>query len=102
MGSALPDGSAVRVGARRPWPGDVVVVRSRDGSLLVHRLLGSYRRDGRLRLVTRGDAVARTDAPVCASQLVGVADVRVRAGARALAAARFAAWTLRAVARRWA
>jgi hypothetical protein len=52
--------------------------------------------------VTRGDAVARTDAPVCASQLVGVADVRVRAGARALAAARFAAWTVRAAARRWA
>ncbi len=102
MGSALPDGSAVRVGARRPWPGDVVVVRSRDGSLVAHRLLGAYRRDGRLRLVTRGDAVARTDAPVCATRLVGVADVSVPAGTRALAAARFAAWAVRAAARKWA
>ncbi len=101
MGSALADGSVVRVRARRAWPGDVVVVRAHGEHLVVHRLLGFYRQGGQVRLVTRGDAAARADAPVASTRLVGVADVPVPAHARARAATRFAAWAIRRVLRRW-
>jgi hypothetical protein len=78
MGPRLADGARVAVTRhRRYWPGDVVAFRSAEGPLLVHRLLGPWRRAGRWHLLAQGDALSRPDAPVPLDQLVG----RVEGGA---------------------
>ncbi|MBS0458446.1 MAG: S24/S26 family peptidase [Proteobacteria bacterium] len=59
-------------------PGQVVLVR-RDDALVAHRLLS---RHGDM-LTTMGDSLSVADAPVHASQLLGVLDAQLR-GARAL------------------
>ena len=59
-------------------PGQVVLVR-RDDALVAHRLVSCH---GDM-LTTRGDSLSATDAPVHASQLLGVLDAQQR-GIRAL------------------
>ena len=64
------------------WPGDIVTICSqeasavrpldivafmRDGRIYVHRAIG---KTGQV-LVTRGDALAHNDAPVCAGEILG-------------------------------
>jgi hypothetical protein len=72
MAPRLADGGTVRVRpARFYWPGDVVVVRSAEGRLLAHRLLGLRPWRGGLAWVTQGDACARADTPVRKSAILG-------------------------------
>lgn len=72
MAPALAAGDRVRVRpVRFYWPGDLVVVRSAEGRLLAHRLLGLRLWQGRLAWVTQGDACATPDTPVPASRILG-------------------------------
>lgn len=72
MTPILADGGRVRVRpARFYWPGDVVVVRSAEGKLLAHRLLGLRPWRGGLAWVTQGDGCAIPDTPVASSALLG-------------------------------
>jgi hypothetical protein len=72
MAPHLADGGTVRVRpARRYWPGDVVVVRSAEGRLLAHRLLGLRPWHGGLAWVTQGDACAAPDTPVRKGAILG-------------------------------
>jgi hypothetical protein len=95
MAPLLPDGGRVRVRpARFYWPGDVVVVRSAEGRLLAHRLLGLRPWRGGLAWVTQGDGCDLPDTPVSRAALLGrVAGVaptladRLRAAGRLLARA---------------
>ncbi len=72
MAPALAPGDRVRVRpARFYWPGDLVVVRSAEGRLLAHRLLGLRPWHGRLAWVTQGDACATPDTPIPTRQILG-------------------------------
>jgi len=68
------------------FPGDVLIVRretarsarcgdvvlcSRAGRFCAHRLVAKREQDGRLSLVTRGDALRENDAPLAESELLG-------------------------------
>ncbi len=67
------DGSRVAIRApRRIFPGDVVVYRSADGRLLVHRVLGYRIKNRRIEVVTRGDRSSSFDSPVSLNALLGV------------------------------
>ena len=69
------------------WPGDVLTIHgvlagevqvgdvalfTREGRLFAHRVIGHIVGDGRVHLVTQGDTVPASDAPVSASELLGV------------------------------
>lgn len=97
MSPALSDGDAVRVRPdRRALPGDVVLFRRGPaGPLVAHRVLGLYRRRGEWRLVARGDALGRADAPTPWKEVVGRLDVPASPWTRLVALARFAAWGAR-------
>jgi hypothetical protein len=90
MAPILADGGRVRVRpARFYWPGDVVVVRSAEGRLLAHRLLGLRPWRGGLAWVTQGDGCAIPDTPVASSALLGrVEGVNPSLGDRLRAASR--------------
>lgn len=51
-------------------PGDVVLF-AREGRFFIHRVLRKLVLDSHPRLLTRGDAMPDTDAPVCAEELLG-------------------------------
>jgi len=68
------------------FPGDVLIVRretaggarcgdvvlcSRAGRFCAHRLVAKQEQEGRLSLVTRGDALRENDAPLAGSELLG-------------------------------
>lgn len=72
MSPALECGDRIRVARKRAYlPGDVVAFRRGDDRLLVHRVLGyTLSRQG-LRLVAKGDHLAREDEPVLLASVVG-------------------------------
>ena len=57
--------------ADRYWPGDVLAVRTEDGRILLHRLLGAYPTRTGLRYLTRGDRSLRPDAAVRHHAILG-------------------------------
>jgi hypothetical protein len=72
MEPRLSDGASVWVRSRRLyWPGDVLVIRSRLGGLVAHRLIGVYRRCGEWRWLTQADAAARPDCAVTRREIIG-------------------------------
>jgi len=72
MAPRLADGERVEVApARLYWPGDILVFRSADGRLRVHRFLGYRLHAGRLACVTRGDVCSCRDAPVPLEGVLG-------------------------------
>ena len=100
MDSSIPDGSRVRIRQSRfPLPGDVVVVPGED-RLLVHRVIGAYRRNGAWKILTRADRGARPDMAVPASAVIGKVvstdgrPLRVPVGTRLLAFTRFLRFAL--------
>jgi hypothetical protein len=88
----LREGDRVELRARRFYlPGDIVAFRGLDGRLLVHRVVGFRLRHGRVELVAKGDAAARSDAPIPLSSVIGrAANVRVNWRERASALSAFA------------
>lgn len=71
MDSSIPDSSRVRIRRTRlPLPGDVVVLPVED-RLLVHRVIGAYRRNGTWKVLTRADRGTRPDMAVPASAVIG-------------------------------
>lgn len=81
MEPALPGGSAVEIvpmDGRQPRPGDAVLARLPDGSLVLHRV----RRVSGGRLVLRGDGARRDDPSVAPSALLGWAPSVPRATLR--------------------
>lgn len=89
MGQRMPDGTRLRL--RRPGlllPGDVVAVRSGE-RLLVHRVLGAAPGRGGWKLLTQGDASARHDGWLEATDVIGVADLPCPPSLRLRALARF-------------
>jgi hypothetical protein len=102
MAPLLADGDRVRIAAARCyWPGDVLVFRAPDGSLLAHRLLGYRPWAGGLALVTRGDACAVHDAPVPLAAVLGRAEaIRPRPAVRVRSLLRFLGLALRRLRRR--
>ena len=53
------------------WPGDIVVVLSRQGRYLSHRVIGLYRRQGMLKVITQADSSHRPDAAVRVNAILG-------------------------------
>lgn len=73
MAPRVRSGARVRVsGPRRIYvPGDVVVVLNGGRGLLLHRVIGGYRRGGVWRWLTQADAAARPDNAVAGACIVG-------------------------------
>ena len=72
MAPRLRDGAYVWVQSKpRYWPGDVLVIRSRFGGLVAHRLIGRYRRHCAWRWLTQADSAPRPDCAVTAAEIVG-------------------------------
>ena len=81
-------------GARRYWPGDIVVFRSAAGDLRAHRLIGYRWRQGKLLLQMRADATATIDSPVGGEMVIGRVigapePIRISIGERILAVLRW-------------
>jgi len=81
----LRGGEVVEV--RREEPAKVrrgdVVAFTRGGGLFVHRVIGKRQRDGRILLITKGDAFPEADAPVREEEYLGRV-TRVASGGRVL------------------
>ena len=72
MAPLLPDHAAVEVRARRWYlPGDVIVYAAWDETLTAHRVIGSYRKNGRWKILTQADAATRADAAVTTDRIIG-------------------------------
>lgn len=72
MAPLLKDGARVRIRSRRVYlPGDVLVFRSRQGQVFVHRFLGCFFRRGSLRYVTRADTASHPDCSVEHCHIIG-------------------------------
>ncbi len=100
MAPKIPDGARVVVApATRYWIGDVVAYRTRQGGLVLHRVLGYRRREGRWYLVTRGDRDRGVDGPVAPEQVIGRLERGVAPVGRVAAAGRFLVWAAGAMVR---
>ena len=72
MGPDIADGAVVEVAGTRVFlPGDVVVYRHADGTLLLHRVIGYRLVGGRLHLLAQADAAAAADPPVPLAAVLG-------------------------------
>ena len=75
------------------FPGDILIIRretagsaqcgnvvlcSRAGRFCAHRLVAKQEQDGRLSLVTRGDALRENDPPLAESELLGLVTTVIR------------------------
>lgn len=101
MEPALHEGDVVRVRrASRFRVGDVVAFPDGGGRLVLHRVLGSYRRSGRRWLLTQGDGASRPDARVAPESVVLVAMLPVSARDRLHARLRFLRHAARSLLRR--
>lgn len=101
MEPLLCDGDVVRlerVTALRA--GDLVVFPETNGRLVLHRLLGSYRRGGRRWLLTQGDAAPLPDVRVAPESVLFRAAVSVSATDRLRARLRYLRHALRVLLRR--
>ena len=68
----MDTGARVFVQHRRfYWPGDVIVFRTRDGRYLVHRVIGLYRKHGRLKYLTQADSAIRPDPAIDEESILG-------------------------------
>lgn len=68
----IENGANVMVSpARVYWPGDVVVFLSSKDQHLAHRVVGLYRRSGRLKVLTQADASQRPDAASSIEHILG-------------------------------
>ena len=72
MSPLLPQQARVEVrAAQHYWPGDVLVFRSRQGRLFMHRLVGIYRRRGRWCFLAQPDRASRPDSAVDGAEVIG-------------------------------
>lgn len=73
MAPLVQHGAEVDVGhpGRWYWPGDVVVLLSPDRGLLLHRIIGAYRRRGAWMFLTQGDTADRPDRAVDSTLILG-------------------------------
>jgi signal peptidase len=71
-------------------PGDIVLVM-RDDRFFVHRLIARQQDQDRIFWITRGDAVPQNDAPVAASEVLGLV-VGIRRGHHSLVPGRRVSW----------
>ena len=78
MGPFIRQGDAVTV---RPCPardlafGDIVLFAAGREMYRVHRIVGSFREDGRTSIITRGDACPDTDPPIGPEDILGKVSV---------------------------
>lgn len=71
MSDVLPAGSRIEIrGTRIVLPGDVVVVPAGD-NLVVHRVIGGYRRRHVAKVLTQADNATRPDMAVPLSTVIG-------------------------------
>jgi signal peptidase I len=73
MAPAIHPGDLIyvqRIGVTGVLPGDIVVF-TREGRLVVHRVMARTSRGIEPSLVTRGDHTRRDDVPICDSALIG-------------------------------
>ena len=71
MGEVLPPGSRIEIrGTRILLPGDLVVVPAGD-TLVVHRVIGRYRRSRVAKVLTQADNAMRPDMAVPLSRVIG-------------------------------
>jgi len=71
MDAKIPDGSKIVIRKTRwPLPGDIVVIATHE-RLLVHRLIGGYRRKGAFKVMTQADRAKRPDAAVPVNAMLG-------------------------------
>lgn len=79
MVPALYSGVEVNVTRKRIYlPGDIIAFRSQDGTLLVHRLLTIYRKDGIWKALAKPDRSVRSDAAVAIGDILG--QIRISGG----------------------
>ena len=72
MTPSLGNGERIEItGARFYWPGDILVYRDQYGRLLVHRLLGYYRRNGAWKYLIQADNARGADMGAVRSQIIG-------------------------------
>jgi phage repressor protein C with HTH and peptisase S24 domain len=68
----IENGAGVQVTpARFYWPGDVVVVLSGNNQYLIHRVIGLYRRSGKVKILTQADTALRPDGAVDSDDVLG-------------------------------
>lgn len=73
MAPAIRDGDGVEVEPPPPDPrvGEVLMVRARDGSFLLHRVVRVHSAAGTPTVQTKGDRVASLDEPVPSTAILG-------------------------------
>jgi hypothetical protein len=92
MSPCLVDGSLVRIAAaRRLLPGDILAYRDGNGRMVLHRLIGYYRRQGHWRLLLQADSAMRPDPGIAGERVLGKAiEVQIPLGHRLWATLRYA------------
>jgi hypothetical protein len=71
MQTVLAEGTSIKVArAKCYWPGDVVVFPN-AGQLMVHRVIGLYRRNNKIKVLTQADRGLHPDKAVLLSEIVG-------------------------------
>ena len=53
------------------WPGDIVVVLSRQGQYLAHRVIGLYKKQGQVKVLTQADSSFTPDTAVHLNAVLG-------------------------------
>ncbi|BAO43704.1 S24 family peptidase [Thiolapillus brandeum] len=72
MAPMLEDGQKVEVKRARSYrAGDILVFADNRGNLIAHRMLGSFRRAGERRYLTRADNSRNPDASISREQILG-------------------------------
>lgn len=74
MSPMLRDGDVVEirhVDPRRLRVGDLLLFKTADGQLVLHRYLGKQIHQGRIWLTTKGDATRQFDQPIAPDQVLG-------------------------------
>ena len=76
MEPVICSGSGVTISFKRFFiPGDIIIFRRGDGSLVAHRLLLLYKKNGIWKALARADRSPRSDAAVPFADLLGKIDV---------------------------
>ena len=102
MRPCLDDGEAVRILDRGALlPGDIVAYCDDDGRMVLHRLIGWYRRNGSWRLLLQADSARRPDRGIPRERALGKAvDIPVPLRHRIRATGRYAWFAVAATAGR--
>lgn len=81
MGTAIPDGTEVRVHPpQRLARDEVILYENQDGGLVCHRIVRRWRQGTQQWLQTWGDTADRPDAPVPVERVLGVVEEVQRLG----------------------